>query len=52
MYTKFKIPFMPIVLGLVAITLLPSCGLFNKKGMASDKANRKGEVTGVAKRIR
>jgi gliding motility-associated lipoprotein GldK len=50
MYTKMRVPFMPIVLGLVAILLLPSCGLFKKKGMASDKSNRKGEVTGAIDR--
>lgn len=52
MYTKIKIPLMPMALGFVAILLLPSCGLFKKKGMASDKSNRKGEVTGVTKRER
>ena len=47
MYTKMRVPFIPIVLGLVAILLLPSCELFKKKGMANRKANNKGEVTGV-----
>ena len=52
MHTRIKVSFLQLTLGLILITILPSCGLFNKKGMASDKANRKGEVTGVAKRIR
>ena len=52
MYTKMRVPFMPIVLGLVAILLLPSCGLFKKKGMANRKANEKGEVTGHVPRER
>ena len=50
MYTKMKIPFLPIVLGLVVILLLPSCGLFKKKGMANRKANDRGEVTGAIDR--
>ena len=52
MNNRIKAPFLSLALSLVLITLLSGCGLFNKKGMASDKANRKGEVTGVAKRIR
>ena len=52
MYTRMKFPFLSLAVGFVCISLLSSCGLFNKKGMASDKANRKGEVTGVAKRDR
>jgi len=47
MYTKMKIPFLSIVLGLVVILLLPSCNLFKKKGMANKNANNKGEVTGA-----
>jgi hypothetical protein len=52
MYTRIKVPLLSFALALVITALLPSCGLLNKKGTASDKANRKGEVTGVAKRIR
>ena len=52
MYTKMKIPFMSFVLGLVVILLLPSCGLFKKKGMANRKANERGEVTGHVPRER
>jgi gliding motility-associated lipoprotein GldK len=47
-----KFPFSSLVVGFVFLSLLSSCGLFNKKGTATDKANRKGEVTGVAKRVR
>ena len=52
MYTKIKFPFLSLAIGFLLIAFLPSCGLLNKKGEASSKANRKGEVTGVAKRIR
>ncbi len=50
MYKKMNLRLVPITLGLAVATLLPGCGLFNKKGSASEKANRRGEVTGVAKR--
>ena len=50
MYRKMKLHIVPMAVGLAILTLLPGCGLFNKKGSASDKANRRGEVTGVAKR--
>ena len=52
MYTKIKFPFLTLAIGFILIAFLPSCGLLSKKGEASNKANRKGEVTGVAKRIR
>jgi len=52
MYTKIKFPFLSLAIGFLLIAVLPSCGLLNKKGEASNKSNRKGEVTGVAKRIR
>jgi gliding motility-associated lipoprotein GldK len=50
MYKKMNLRLMPIALGLMLATLLPGCGLFNKKGSASEKMNRRGEVTGVPKR--
>ena len=50
MYNKNNIRPMPIVLGLAIATILPGCGLFSKKGSASEKLNRRGEVTGVPKR--
>lgn len=50
MYKIMKQRFVAVTLGLAVATILPGCGLFNKKGSASDKANRRGEVTGVAKR--
>ena len=50
MYNKNNIRLMPIVLGLAIATILPGCGLFSKKGSASEKLNRRGEVTGVPKR--
>ena len=50
MYKKMNLRLMPVALGLAVATLLPGCGLFNKKGSASEKANRRGEVTGVPKR--
>jgi sulfatase modifying factor 1 len=50
MYKKMNLRLLPISIGLVVATLLPGCGLFNKKGSASEKMNRRGEVTGVPKR--
>ena len=50
MYKEMRLRLLPVTLGLAIATLLPGCGLFNKKGSASDKANRRGEVTGVPKR--
>lgn len=40
-----------IISALLVVGLLPSCGLLGKKGSASEKANRRGEVTGVPKRV-
>ncbi|MDF2158880.1 gliding motility lipoprotein GldK [Algoriphagus sp. CAU 1675] len=51
MYNKFNFRFTPILLGLVLVTFLQGCGLLNKKGSASEKLNRRGEVTGVPKRV-
>ena len=34
MYKKMNFRFLPITLGLAIATLLPSCGLFNKKGLS------------------
>lgn len=50
MYRKINVRLLPITLGLALVTILPSCGLFSKKGSASEKMNRRGEVTGVPKR--
>lgn len=50
MYNRIKVPFLSLALGLVLITLLPSCGLFKKKGIASKKENDRGEVTGALDR--
>ena len=50
MCKKMNFRLLPISIGLVVATLLPGCGLFNKKGSASEKMNRRGDVTGVPKR--
>src|SRR5690606_36584846 len=50
MYSKMiSQSFQGIAVVLVA-TLLQSCGLFGSKGTASERANRRGEVTGVPNR--
>jgi len=50
MYKKINLRLASVTLGLAIATILPGCGLFNKKGTASEKLNRRGEVTGVPKR--
>ncbi|MCH7402553.1 gliding motility lipoprotein GldK [Belliella kenyensis] len=43
--------FFPLLTLVLIASLLQGCGLFGKKGTASEKDNRRGEVTGVAKRV-
>lgn len=50
MHRKMKSRGIPLLAGLVIVFSLQSCGLFGKKGSASEKDNRRGEVTGVPKR--
>lgn len=50
MYNKVSLRTTSLLTVLVATFFITSCGLFNKKGSASEKLNRRGEVTGVPKR--
>ena len=50
MYKKMNSRFLAVIVGFLAATLLQGCGLFGSKGTASEKDNRRGEVTGVPKR--
>ncbi len=50
MYKKMNSRFLAGVVMVLAGALLQSCGLFGSQGSASEKANRRGEVTGVPNR--
>ncbi|EON77332.1 GldJ [Lunatimonas lonarensis] len=50
MLRKMDSRYFALAVGLVIATLLQGCGLFGSKGAASEKLNRRGEVTGVPKR--
>lgn len=50
MYTKIHLRTLSLILGLSIALITQSCSLFGKKGTASNKQNRRGEVTGVVKR--
>jgi len=49
MYKKMNSRFLAVIAGFLAATLLQGCGLFGSRGTASEKDNRRGEVTGVPK---
>jgi very-short-patch-repair endonuclease len=51
MSKKMKTRVLSIILAVLVVVVLPSCGLLGKKGSASEKDNRRGEVTGVPKRV-
>ncbi|KEO73078.1 T9SS ring complex lipoprotein PorK/GldK [Anditalea andensis] len=50
MYKKMNSRFLAVTVGCLAAMLLQSCGLFGSRGTASERDNRRGEVTGVPKR--
>jgi len=51
MSKKMKTRVLSIILAVLVVVVLPGCGLLGKKGSASEKDNRRGEVTGVPKRV-
>jgi gliding motility-associated lipoprotein GldK len=50
MYTKTNPRYLPIIAVMLGAFFFQGCGLLGKKGSASEKDNRRGEVTGVPKR--
>ncbi|WP_040490730.1 T9SS ring complex lipoprotein PorK/GldK [Indibacter alkaliphilus] len=50
MYNKMNSRIFPLITAILMAGILQGCGLFGKKGSASEKDNRRGEVTGVPKR--
>ncbi|WP_194776733.1 T9SS ring complex lipoprotein PorK/GldK [Pararhodonellum marinum] len=50
MYRKMKPRLFSLIVALLAATILQGCNLFGSRGSASEKENRRGEVTGVPKR--
>jgi formylglycine-generating enzyme len=50
MYKKMNFRLLPLSAAIIAAIIFQGCGLLGKKGTASEKDNRRGEVTGVPKR--